>query len=116
MSNWRQASINAIFSALKDLPPDADKRKAIDAAYPFYEAASFRMNYSSEKCLRKYHPYKIWLDERSLEKSPQRGEPAHGAFRRKTLIQLGLWQPPSNRHCKYHSNDQTCLLCQNINV
>lgn len=47
MSNWRQAAINAIALALKDLPPDADKKKAIDEAYPFIE--------------RKYHPYKIWL-------------------------------------------------------
>lgn len=82
MSNWRQASISAIAFALKDLPKEADKKKAIDAAYPFYE--------------RKYHPYKIWLDER-----------------RKTLLQLGLWQPPKMRRCKYHSNKQTCLLCQN---
>lgn len=45
---------------------------------------------------RANHPYKIWLDER-----------------KKTLIQLGLYQPPKNRRkCKYHPDGQTCLICQ----
>ena len=44
---------------------------------------------------RSHHPYKIWLDER-----------------KKTLIQLGLYQPPKNRRCKYHPDGQTCLICQ----
>lgn len=50
MSDWRLASRSAIALALKDLPPGADKTKAIDNAYPFD--------------IRKHYPYKIWLEER----------------------------------------------------
>lgn len=80
--NWRSHACIAIEDAIKKAPKGSDLIKAIDAAYPFGE--------------RKYHPYKIWLDER-----------------RKALIRLNFYKPPQNRQCPYHPNGQTCLICMN---
>ncbi|WP_413175394.1 hypothetical protein [Anabaena azotica] len=52
-SRWRLAARAAIQKALSQLPENCDRaqmKKAIDSAYPFG--------------MRKYWPYKIWLDER----------------------------------------------------
>jgi len=51
-AHWRAISLKAIHEALATLPPDADektKRKAISAAYPWYE--------------RSHYPYLIWRQE-----------------------------------------------------
>lgn len=53
MATWSQMAVEAINVALKVLPENAtsdEKKKAIDAAYPFGP--------------RQYHPYKIWLKRR----------------------------------------------------
>ena len=54
-SYWRQQARAAIAEADETIPaaaPLADRKRAIDAAYPFGQ--------------RKYHPYKMWLVERRL--------------------------------------------------
>jgi hypothetical protein len=51
-SRWRRHSREVIRRVLAELPADAteaDKRKAVSAAYPFWE--------------RAHHPYKMWLAE-----------------------------------------------------
>lgn len=50
-SPWREKSAKIIYKVLEDNPYISIKelRKKISKAYPFGE--------------RKYHPYKIWLDE-----------------------------------------------------
>jgi hypothetical protein len=51
-SRWRRQARNVIRRVLAELPADAseaDKRRAVSAAYPFWE--------------RAHHPYKMWLAE-----------------------------------------------------
>ena len=50
-SHWREESAKVIYKIIKDNPSISIKelRRKISKAYPFGE--------------RKYHPYKIWLDE-----------------------------------------------------
>lgn len=50
-SLWRERAAQVIYKIIKDNPGITIKelRKKISKAYPFGE--------------RKYHPYKIWLDE-----------------------------------------------------
>ena len=81
-SKWRVAAYETISNVIKSAPPGADLTELIDAAYPFG--------------IRKYTPYRIWLQER-----------------KKTLIRLNLYETPGNRKCKYHLDGQTCLLCMN---
>lgn len=50
---WREQAAEAIQAAHEALPKDVsfeDRKKAIDAVYPFVE--------------RKHYPYKMWLEER----------------------------------------------------
>lgn len=49
--SWRETAQPIIAKVLKDTAakPEAEIRKALHDAYPFGE--------------RRYHPYKIWLDE-----------------------------------------------------
>ena len=60
-SPWRERSAQVICKVIKDNPKATIKglHKKISKAYPFGE--------------RKYHPYKIWLDE------------VHKAIRRETF-------------------------------
>lgn len=49
MSRWREIAKPIIAEVLAKHPPGKERKKALREAYPFGE--------------RKYHPYKIWLDE-----------------------------------------------------
>jgi hypothetical protein len=67
-SEWRLAAREAIQRAIASVE-DGDLvkiKKSIDASYPFGQ--------------RKYHPYKIWLDER-----------------RKHFYELGILQPKTDK-------------------
>ncbi len=48
-SRWRDIAAPIIAKVITDHPPGKERRKALIEAYPFGD--------------RKYHPYKIWLDE-----------------------------------------------------
>lgn len=48
-SRWREFAAPIIAAIIRRYPPGKERRAALRDAYPFGE--------------RKYHPYKIWLDE-----------------------------------------------------
>lgn len=65
MSMWRAEAKKAIDAAHARLPAGvsfADRRQAIDAAYPFGP--------------RQFHPYKMWLKERKAYLARYDGSPA----------------------------------------
>jgi len=58
-SHWRRVAAPIIAAVLEKYPvPSADQEKALREAYPFGE--------------RKYHPYKIWLNEIKQQKGGRR--------------------------------------------
>ncbi len=60
-SSWRRHSAPIIARILAEFPEGAERKAALHGAYPFGE--------------RKYHPYKIWLDEiaRQEHRKPKLG-------------------------------------------
>lgn len=62
-SHWRRAAREAIRNAIAESAGKSDQeiRKAIRDAYPFGE--------------RKYHPYKIWLDEVNIQTGKKKVNP-----------------------------------------
>jgi hypothetical protein len=76
-SYWRRQAALAIVEAHAALPDDctlAERKKAIDAAYPFGQ--------------RKYHPYKMWLLERRLYLIHHGERPASKAIQESPLERM----------------------------
>ncbi len=62
-SSWRRHSAPIITRIVAEFPEGPDRKVALHDAYPFGE--------------RKYHPYKIWLDEIARQ---ERRKPKLGTF------------------------------------
>lgn len=77
--SWRDKAAPIIRRVLSETEgqPEADRRRALREAYPFGE--------------KKYHPYRVWLDEIHAQKNPRpprppsRAQRARDAFNRRQL-------------------------------